>query len=116
MKVGEYKTKENENGITIMKWKDKREVLLQSIQQNLLKHPTEGGQEKYKPKIVRDYNQTKSAIDLSNQMSAYSSPLRKTVKRFRKLDIELLLNTAVVVNAMILHKITTKKKIVCGRV
>jgi hypothetical protein len=110
LKTGEYKAKENENGITVMKWKDKRDVLLLST-----KHSTKfvtttnrRGHEKYKPEIVRDYNRTKSAIDLSDQMSAYSSPLRKTVKWYRKLAFELLLNTAVV-NAMILHDITTKK-------
>lgn len=33
---------------------------------------------------------------MSDQMSSYSSPLRKTLKWYRKLGIELMLNTSVV--------------------
>ncbi|CAB3224855.1 unnamed protein product [Arctia plantaginis] len=33
---------------------------------------------------------------MSDQMSSYSSPLRKTVKWYRKIGIEILLNTAIV--------------------
>lgn len=51
-----------------------------------------------------------SAVDLSDQMAAYSSPLWKTVKWYRKLACEVLLNTAMV-NAMVLYKQTTKKNI-----
>lgn len=62
-----------------------------------------------KPKIVVEYNLKKSSVDLSDQMIAYSSPLRKTLKWYRKLAIEILLNTCMV-NAMVLFKQTTRKK------
>lgn len=55
-----------------------------------------------------DYNHAKSSVDLSDQMSSYTSPLRKTTKWPKRLAIELLLNT---VNAYILHKLSTKKKL-----
>ncbi|GBP71846.1 PiggyBac transposable element-derived protein 4 [Eumeta japonica] len=42
------------------------------------------------------YNKAKGAVDLSDQMTSYSSPLRKTVKWYKKLGIELILNTALV--------------------
>ncbi|XP_035734136.1 uncharacterized protein LOC118446966 [Vespa mandarinia] len=33
-----------------------------------------------KPKMVTDYNLGKSSVDLSDQMTAYSSPMQKTIK------------------------------------
>ncbi|GBP12693.1 PiggyBac transposable element-derived protein 4 [Eumeta japonica] len=42
------------------------------------------------------YNKAKGAVDLSDQMTSYSSPLRKTVKWYKKLGMELILNTALV--------------------
>ncbi|KAF9424609.1 hypothetical protein HW555_000420, partial [Spodoptera exigua] len=51
----------------------------------------------------------KGAVDLSDQMAAYSSPLRKSVKWYKKVGINLLLNTAVV-NALILYQIVTGTK------
>ncbi|KAF7384588.1 hypothetical protein HZH68_014200 [Vespula germanica] len=38
-----------------------------------------------KPKMVIGYNAGKNAIDLSDYMSAYKNPLRKTIKWYRKL-------------------------------
>ena len=63
-----------------------------------------------KPKIIMDYNKAKAAVDLSDQMTAYSSPLRKSIKWYKKLALELLLNTPVV-NARVLYEATSKKKI-----
>nr|XP_033335543.1 piggyBac transposable element-derived protein 4-like [Megalopta genalis] len=48
-----------------------------------------------KPQIIVDYNRQKSAVDLSDQMNAYNNPLRKSLKWYRKLAFELLLNTTV---------------------
>ncbi|CAG5008151.1 unnamed protein product [Parnassius apollo] len=63
-----------------------------------------------KPKIVVDYNNAKSSVDLSDQMIAYSTPLRKSVKWYRKLGVELLLNIALL-NSYVIYKETTKSKI-----
>lgn len=111
-RTGEYKAHENENRITVMKWKDKRDVLLLSTKHSskFVKTTNNRGQEKYKPKIVVDYNKSKGAIDLSDQMTAYSSPLRKSLKWYKKLGIELILNT-VMVNALILYKVSTNKNL-----
>lgn len=112
LKPGEFMAKENKNGVTVMKWKDKRDVCLLSTKHSIgfTKKKNKRGVETIKPKIVIDYNKAKAAVDLSDQMSAYSSPLRKTLKWYKKLGIELLLNTAVV-NARVLYESTTKKKI-----
>ncbi|CAG5000597.1 unnamed protein product [Parnassius apollo] len=112
LKPGEYISRENQRGITVMKWRDKREVLLLSTKHsNILKESvSKRGLVTKKPKIILSYNQAKSAVDLSDQMSAYSTPLRKTVKWYRKLACELLLNTSIV-NALVLYKQTTKRNI-----
>ena len=53
--------------------------------------------------VVVDYNRGKCAIDLSNQMIAYSTSHRRTLKWYIRLALELLLNT-LISNAMILYK------------
>ena len=72
------------------------------------------GPQKYhvcnKPMVVVDYNRGKCAVDLSDQMIAYSTPHRRTLKWYIKLALELLLNTSIS-NAMILYKQATKTKI-----
>lgn len=63
-----------------------------------------------KPLAVLAYNKGKSGIDLSDQMGSYATVLRKGVKWFRKLGIELILGVALV-NAWCVYKNVTKKKI-----
>jgi hypothetical protein len=53
-----------------------------------------------KPPMVLYYNKTKQEIDVSDQLASYHSCLRKTVRWYHKVVIEILLGTAVV-NAMI---------------
>lgn len=94
LKREEFIAEESREGITILKWKEKRDVLLST------KHPTEMEIVKTKtqfiskPKIIVDYNTGKS-IDLSDQMTAYNNPLRKSMKWYRKLGFELLPNISV---------------------
>ena len=59
--------------------------------------------------VVVDYNREKCAVDLSDQMIAYSTAHRRT-KWYIKLALELLLNTSIS-NAMILYKQAIKRKI-----
>lgn len=56
-----------------------------------------------KPAIVVDYNMTKGAVDLSDQIAAYQTPLRKTLKLSKKIAFDLILNVAMV-NALVLYK------------
>lgn len=111
LKRGQVIARENEKGITVLKWKDKRDVLMLSTKHSaeMISVPKRSCSYE-KPKMVVDYNLGKSSVDLSDQMSAYSSPLRKTIKWYRKLAIELLLNTCVV-NSLVLYKQVTQKNI-----
>lgn len=61
-----------------------------------------------KPLGILAYNRRKAGIDLSDQMASYVSTLRKGIKWYRKLGLELLLGAAVV-NAWLLYKHVTKK-------
>lgn len=108
LKKGEFRAKENKDG---MKWKDKRDVCLLSTKHSIgFTRTVKRQKEVIKPKIVMDYNNAKSAVDLSDQMIAYSTPLRKPVKWYRQLAIEFLLNTALL-NSYIIYQETTKSKI-----
>lgn len=95
LKKGEVFGQENERGVCIKKRKDKRDVLILST-----RHSTETVDVQrrtgvvQKPKAIMEYNEAKSSIiDLSDQMSSYNSPLRKSLKWYRKLAIEFILGT-----------------------
>ncbi|CAG5000697.1 unnamed protein product [Parnassius apollo] len=65
LEKGESIAMENQRGINVLKW------------------PSNGSKEGRaikKPKIILAYNEAKSSVDMSDQMTSYSSPLRKTVK------------------------------------
>lgn len=110
LRRGEVIAQENSKGITIMKWKDKRDVLVLSTKHSdEMENVTIKTGVCCKPKIIIDYNKGKTAIDLSDQMGAYSSPLRRSLKWYRKLVFDLLLNTAVV-NALHMFQNVTGRK------
>lgn len=95
LKPGESIARENERGICVLKWKDKRDVLMLSTKHsNGFRTVLKKGKAVRKPKMIFAYNMAKGSVDLSDQMNAYSSPLRKTIKWYKKLGIELILNTA----------------------
>jgi hypothetical protein len=67
------------------------------------------GTEIEKPQSVMNYNEVKGFIDLSDQLKAYAPSLRKGVKWYRKLAVELLTGTAVV-NAFVMFQDVIKTK------
>ena len=110
LKRGECVAQESKEGITVLKWREKRDVLLLSTKHTLeMKTVRTKSKIVAKPTIVIDYNEGKKSIDLSDQIAAYSNPLRKSMKWYRKLGFELLLNTAVV-NSFFIHQETTGQK------
>jgi hypothetical protein len=62
-----------------------------------------------KPNTIVDYNKAKTLIDLSDQKKIYRTPLRKSVKWYRKVAFELLCNTAIVSAHCFNRKITNSK-------
>ncbi|KAI4455614.1 piggybac transposable element-derived protein 4 [Holotrichia oblita] len=106
LRRGEIIGAQNES-IKFIKWLDKRPVLMLTTCEShddvlhdtgkLIKElPVK------KPNCVLDYNLAKKGVDYSDQMSSYQSPLRKGVKWYRKVAVELLFGTAVI-NSWILY-------------
>lgn len=102
--------KENSNGIVVAKWRDKRDVTMLSTRHDISMVDTGKKNRKnesvLKPKIIIDYNAGKAGIDLSDQLSSYSSPVRKSIRWYHKVATEVLLGTAVV-NALIVYNLNT---------
>uniref|UniRef100_T1I3L1 DDE_Tnp_1_7 domain-containing protein n=1 Tax=Rhodnius prolixus TaxID=13249 RepID=T1I3L1_RHOPR len=96
------------NKIKIIKWQDKRPVLMlttvASHDDSLINSGrcNRNGEPIRKPNCVLDYNKAKQGVDLSDQMSSYSTVLRKGTKWYRKLAFELLFGTSLV-NAWVLY-------------
>lgn len=106
--------KESE-GIKIMKWVDKRPVLMLSTCENheaslVDTGKIRKGQTVKKPQCVIDYNNAKKGVDYSDQMASYQSPLRKCLKWYKKIAVELIFNSAIV-NAWVIfnHQHPTSK-------
>lgn len=109
LKKGEIMAKKNEDNIVVLKWKDKRDVLMLSTKHgDEMKDIDVRGGKKKKPVAAIDYNNAKSYIDYSDQIGSYGSPLRRSVKWYRKIAIDLLLTTSVI-NALHLFKTVTGK-------
>lgn len=108
LKKGESFSQESSTGIVVTKWQDKRDVLTMSTKHTgeMIKVSSGRNPEKEKPDSVVDYNKCKAFIDLSDQMKSYSSSLRKGIKWYRKIAVELLLGSSMV-NAYLLYKTVT---------
>ena len=80
------------NDVSVCKWKDKRDVLTISNAHSptLIKVTNRLGKEKEKPNTVRDYNDSMSGIDRSDQILSYHSGLRKTLRWYKKAGVHIL--------------------------
>jgi len=111
--AGQIVGKENSNGLVVAKWRDKRDVTMLSTCHNLNMVDTGKKNRKneavVKPKIIIDYNAGKAGIDLSDQLSSYSSPVRKSIRWYHKVATEIILGTSVV-NALIIYNTKTLQK------
>lgn len=100
LKKGEIVANENADGIVVMKWHDRRDVLMLSTKHgdSLVKtgKNNRNNEPVEKPEVVVYYNQCKQGIDLADQMSSYHSCLRKSVRWYHKVALDTLLGTAVV--------------------
>ena len=146
LKRGEAISREDENGVVVLKWRDTRDVRMLTTKHaptmvpiNLPQSQTSPGPQANpmtnqpstsatpdqpqssnrrrrsqktteKPLPIIAYNKAKAGIDLSDQMASYVTTMRKGVKWYRKLGIELILGVAVV-NAWVMYKRLTLNKI-----
>lgn len=73
--------------VMVLKWKDKRDVIMITTLHKSISGKTTNkqGKEKEKPTVVIDYNQNMSGVDRSDQMLSYYTTPRKTVRWYLKL-------------------------------
>ncbi|XP_044744320.1 piggyBac transposable element-derived protein 4-like [Coccinella septempunctata] len=93
------------DGITVLKWRDKRDVLMLSTYQGseMIDVPNkQGSVVKSKPKIIVEYNKGKQGIDISDQMTSYYSVLRKSLIWYKKVALEVICGY-VVTNSCIMY-------------
>lgn len=107
LKKGDVTGKQNKHGVVVGAWRDKRYVRFLSTRHTLDKtfsgKKNRKGEEVAKPAAINFYNKRKQGVDLSDQMSSYFCPLRKTIRWFHKVAFSILLGTAVV-NALVVYK------------
>lgn len=99
--------------ICVVKWKDRRDVLMLSSKHKSVYNQTGKKDRKtklfiMKPSCIIEYNNLKMGIDLSDQLSSYYTTLSKTIRWYHKDAFELLLGTSVI-NSYVLYKSVTKK-------
>ncbi|KAJ8927092.1 hypothetical protein NQ314_020487 [Rhamnusium bicolor] len=74
--------------ITVLKWHDKRDVIMLSTchddRLDSVGKNRKDGTEKKKPRVVIDCNSAKQGIDVSDQLSSYYSPVRKSLTWYKK--------------------------------
>ena len=83
---------QNKIGVTVLKWRDKRDIFALST----LHDDSRVDQGQGKPKIIEAYNKSKLFVDTSDQMAAYSPFLRKTTKWYIRLFFHLVTQTSMV--------------------
>lgn len=89
--------KKNRRSIMVLKWKDRRDVLMLSTKHdNSMTRFNRRRTTIEKPRVVADYNKRKGYIDLTDQMGSYHTCLRKSIKWYRKLIFDIICNTTMV--------------------
>ena len=80
------------NNIAVLKWKDKRNVhaITTAHQPEMITVHNRHGVTKVKPNVIHDYNQNMSGIDRSDQMLSYHSALRKTIRWYKKVGVNII--------------------------
>lgn len=101
LKKGEIAVKQN-SFLTVLKWKDQRDVLVMSTCHNHDMQMSTGYRPILKPKIVMEYNRGKKGIDVADQLASYNSPVRKTCFWYKKIAGDLM--SICVINAVLIYK------------
>lgn len=100
----------NRRGIMVLKWKDRRDVLMLSTKHdNSMISFNRRRTTIEKPRVVADYNKGKGYIDMTDQMGSYHTCLRKSIKWYRKLIFDIICNTSMV-NALSIYTSVTGRK------
>ncbi|CAH2209962.1 jg3638, partial [Pararge aegeria aegeria] len=101
-KKGELVARQKDN-VTVLKWRDKRDVAMISTCHDASMQMSSGYRPISKPTAVLFYNDRKKGIDLSDQLSSYYDPKRKSLAWYKKIALDVLI-CASVTNATLLYQ------------
>lgn len=95
----------------MLKWRDRLEVLMISTKHTSTIISTDRMRKtvKQKPKVIVDYNAEKGFIDVTDLLQSYHSSLRKSIKWYRKLIIDLICNTSILNSLSLFIGVTGQK-------
>jgi len=97
LKKGQQFSLRSDSNVMGLKWKDKRDIYMCSTKStNKIINITKHKKTSQKPESIIMYDKGKGCIDLSDQKASFSNPLRRTMKWYRKVLIDLVLNVGVV--------------------
>lgn len=109
LKKGEVCSIRSNTNVMVLKWRDKRELLMCSTKTTNTMVDVRSRKVAQKPVTVIEYNKGKASIDLADQKASYGNPLRRSLKWYRKVLVDILLNISVV-NASYIFNIVTESK------
>ena len=93
----------------MIKWKDKTDVLMITTKPSHttalvdIRKTTSSDERIVKPKVVLDYNRGRQGTDLSDQLTAYYTCLRRSIIWYQKVAFELIFGTSIV-NSYLIYK------------
>lgn len=97
LRRGETIARQLDAYVTVLKWHDKRDVLMISTcHGDEMSNVSSWRGETSKPNMIIDYNYAKKGIDVADQLSSYYSPLRKSMTWYKKIAHDLLFQAAIV--------------------
>jgi hypothetical protein len=110
LKRGESIAKFNSSGICVLKWKDRRDVLMISSKygSDMTSITNRRGETISKPEVVVKYNRYMGGIDHQDQMLSYYSCEHKTIRWYKKLGVHVF--QQMLYNSYTLHNIFSTKK------
>lgn len=115
LKKGEISRRRNER-IVVIKWHDNRDVLMLSTFHTgqLTDSPkvNRRGERIRKPDCVLSYNQNMCGIDRADQLLSYYTPLRKTIRWYKKVVLNFLDMT--MTNTYLLYRKQVEHSNKCG--
>ncbi|XP_022823950.1 piggyBac transposable element-derived protein 4-like [Spodoptera litura] len=84
--------RKNRNGVCVMKWKDKRDVLTLSTEHtpDILNTTNWRGHGMLKPEIIIKYNKFMKGVDRYDQMLSYYPSEHKTIRWYKKIGIHIM--------------------------
>ena len=114
---GEVYGLQNKDGTKLIMWKDKQDVLMISTRLSHSVSVVDSGKTNFQNEriikllVVLDCNEGRQGTDLSHQLSAYYTCLRKSIKWYRKVAFELIFETALINSYLIDKENYTESKV-----